>query len=290
MTKVNQLFSVKNDIGEGPLWHPKEKCLYWIDITKGNLFKSDTTLSTFKKFHFNTMIGAFGFRKEGGMILATDQGFSYWREGQSAPDVFWNPLPDREGVRLNDGKVDPAGRFWAGSMDTEQHEGRLYRVDPDGSQHIILDHIGISNGLGWSPDRKTMYYTDSIELIIYAFEYDLETGHISNQRPFIQMPEDPRWIAPDGLCVDVEGCIWVALWNGYEVVRYDPHGKPILKIEVPAQQVTSCGFAGENLDQLIITTARCDLSDEMLVNQPGAGDVFIYQTDTQGQKVNYFGA
>ena len=290
MTKVNRLFSVKNDIGEGPLWHPKEKCLYWIDITKGNLFKSDTTLSTFKKFHFNTMIGAFGFRKEGGMILATDQGFSYWREGQSAPDVFWNPLPDREGVRLNDGKVDPAGRFWAGSMDTEQHEGRLYRVDPDGSQHVILDHIGISNGLGWSPDRKTMYYTDSTELIIYAFEYDLETGQISNQRPFIQIPEDPRWIAPDGLCVDVEGCIWGALWNGYEVVRYDPQGKPILKIEVPAQQVTSCGFAGENLDQLIITTARCDLSDEMLVNHPGAGDVFIYQTDTQGQKVNYFGA
>ena len=288
-SKAKLLYSVKNEIGEGPLWHPMEKCLYWVDITTGDLFKSDTSLSSYKKFHFNTMIGAFGFRKGSGMILATDQGFSYWKEDQPTLDTFWNPLQDREDVRLNDGKVDPAGRFWAGSMDTTQREGKLYRVDPDGSQHVILDHIGISNGLGWSPDRKTMYYTDSIQLTIYAFDYDLETGHISNQRPFIQLPEDPRWIAPDGLCVDVDGCIWGAHWNGWEVVRYDPQGKPILKIEIPAQQVTSCSFGGEKMDQLFITTSRIDLSDEALAEQPHAGDLFIYQTNTQGQGTNLFG-
>lgn len=290
MTQTAQcLFKMQNEIGEGPLWHPIEKCLYWIDITTGDLFKSDTSLSTYKKFHLNAMIGAFGFRKGGGMILATDQGFSFWNEDQPSHEIFWCPLPDREGVRLNDGKVDPAGRFWAGSMDTEQREGQFFRVDPDGSQHTILDNIGISNGLGWSPDRKTMYYTDSITLIIFAFDYDLETGQITNRRPFIELPEDPRWIAPDGLCVDVEGCIWGAHWNGYEVVRYDPQGKPILKVEVPAQQVTSCSFGGKNLDQLFITTSNIDLSDKALAEQPHAGDLFVYQTNTQGQAANFFG-
>jgi sugar lactone lactonase YvrE len=289
MAKVNKLFSVKNDIGEGPLWHPIENCLYWIDITKGKIFKSDTSLSAFETFQFDMQIGAIGFRKDGGLILATDQGFAFWKEGQSEPDFFWNPLPGREGVRLNDGKVDPAGRFWAGSMDTEKREGELYRVDPDGSQHVILEHIGISNGLGWSPDRKTMYYTDSLQFAIFAFDYDLETGQISNKHRFIEIPEDDRWIPPDGLCVDADGCIWGALWNGYEVVRYDLQGKPILKLEIPAQQVTSCGFAGENLDQLVITSASYQLSNKMLKQQPDAGNVFIYQTDTQGQIVHLFG-
>jgi len=287
---VQHLFSVQNELGEGPLWYPEEKCLYWVDITSGDLFKSDPSLSTFKKYHFNTMIGAFGFREGGGMVLATSQGFSLWNEGQPSLESLWNPLPDREDVRMNDGKVDPAGRFWAGSMDAIHREGKLYRLDPDGSQHVILHHIGISNGLGWSPDRKTMYYTDSIQYTIFAFDYDLETGKITNQRPFIQLPEDDRGIVPDGLCVDVDGCIWSAHWNGWEVVRYDPQGKPIMKIEIPAQQVTSCCFGGEKLDQLLITTARIDLSDEVLAQQPQAGDVFIFHTDTQGQKTNYFGA
>jgi len=290
MTKVDKLFSVKNDIGEGPLWHPTEQCLYWIDITNGNLFKSDTSLSSYEIFHFDTMIGAVGFCRDGGLIMAEGQGFSMWKEDQPSLNSLWKPVPKQEGVRMNDGKVDPAGRFWAGSMDTEQREGKLYRVDPDGSQHTILGQIGISNGLGWSPDRKTMYYTDSLQFTIFAFDYDLETGQISNKRPFIEIPEDDRWIPPDGLCVDAEGFIWGALWNGYEVVRYDPQGKPILKLEIPAQQVTSCGFAGEKLDKLIITSARYQLSDEMQEQQPDAGDVFIYQTDTQGQEVTFFGA
>ena len=287
---VQHLFSVQNELGEGPLWYPEEKCLYWVDIPSGDLFKSDPSLSTFKKYHFTTMIGAFGFREGGGMVLATSQGFSLWNEGQPSLESLWNPLPDREDVRMNDGKVDPAGRFWAGSMDAIHREGKLYRLDPDGSQHVILHHIGISNGLGWSPDRKTMYYTDSIQYTIFAFDYDLETGKITNQRPFIQLPEDDRGIVPDGLCVDVDGCIWSAHWNGWEVVRYDPQGKPIMKIEIPAQQVTSCCFGGEKLDQLLITTARIDLSDEVLAQHPQAGDVFIFHTDTQGQKTNYFGA
>ncbi len=260
-----------------------------MDIVAGDLYQSNVELTGFTKTHFNTQIGAFGFRKEGGLILATTDGFSKWKPGQATPEVFWNPLPDREDVRLNDGKVDPGGRFWAGSMDFTQSKGEFYCINPDSSHQVVLNKIGISNGLGWSPDRKTMYYTDSMKYTVYAFDYDLDTGAITHQRSFIELPNDGREIVPDGLCVDAEGCIWSTHWNGWEVVRYDPQGTPILRVKVPAQRVTSCFFGGEKGDQLFITSACGELPQEALAKQPYAGDVFICQTDTQGQRANFFG-
>jgi L-arabinonolactonase len=286
---ADPLFQVQNTLGEGPLWHPAEKRLYWVDINPGIFYQSDQALTAFNKFHMHTPVGAFGFRSGGGMILATADGFSWWQEGQAAPQVFYNPLPGREGVRLNDGKVDPAGRFWAGSIDTEQSQGKLYRLDPDGTQHTILKGIGISNGLGWSPDRETMYYTDSLQSTIYAFDYNLGSGEIRNQRPFVQLPKTKKEVVPDGLCVDAEGCLWSAQWNGWQIVRYDPQGRPILKVKVPVQRVTACCFGGERLDHLFITTARVGLAEDALGAQNHAGDVFVCPTDTRGQKTNFFG-
>ena len=284
------LFEVRCQLGEGPLWHPREKRLYWVDILNQNLCRSDPTLTKTERFHFQTTIGAFGFREEGGFILATGKGFAKWNIGDSEPEYFWNPLPDRTGVRMNDGKVDPAGRFWAGSIDTAEHEAEFYRLDPDGIRHTPLRQIGISNGLGWSPDRKTMYYTDSFRSTIYAFDYDLETGAITHQRRFIHLRNDNREIVPDGLCVDAEGFIWSAQWNGWLVIRYDPQGTPVLKVQVPVQRPTSCCFGGENNDQLFITSSRADFNIRELHNQPHAGDVFVVQTDTQGQETNFFGS
>lgn len=283
------LFNAQNSLGEGPLWHPVEQRLYWVDIAEELILRSDQALTTYEKFQFDTMIGAFGFCPEGGLILATKQGFSRWQIGQDKPKVLWNPLPDRADVRMNDGKVDPAGRFWAGSMDAEKQEGELYRYDPNGQQQTMLQNIGISNGIGWSLDGKTMYYTDSIQYTIFSFGFDLATGNISNQQSWVQLLEDGRGIVPDGLCVDADGCIWSAHWNGWEVVRYSPQGEPLLKIDVPAQQVTSCCFGGENMDLLLITSARIDLPQESLAGQPHAGDVFVFQTDTQGLPTNFFG-
>ena len=283
------LFEVHNIVGEGPVWHPIEKRLYWVDIPAGDLYQTNSDLSEFKKTHFETQIGTFAFKADGGFLLAAAEGFANWHEGQVEPEYFWNPLPDREGVRLNDGKVDPSGRFWAGSMDFTHKKGQLYRLDPDGSQHTILNNIGISNGLGWSPDRKTMYYTDSLQFTIFAFDYDLDTGAITNQRPFVQLPQTSAEIVPDGLCVDTEGCVWSAHWNGWGLSRYDPQGHPIQRVEVPVQKVTSCFFGGDDLDQLFITTAREGIPISELPNQPHAGDLFIYQTDTQGLGTHFFG-
>jgi len=283
------LFAVKNTLGEGPVWHPQEGCLYWVDIEAGDLYHSDQALESVTKTHFDTTLGAFCFKKAGGLILATGDGFYAWEGGETEPKLIWNPLPPRPGVRLNDGKVDSAGRFWAGSMDPEQVEGELYRLDPDGSRHVILHHIGISNGLDWSPDRKIMFYTDSYRATIFAFDYDQDTGAIHNQRAFVQLPETGAEIVPDGLCVDAEGCLWSAQWNGWQVVRYDPQGIPMLTVKVPAQRVTSCCFGGDTGDRLFITTARSGLTAAELAAQPHAGDVFIVQTDTTGQDTNFFG-
>jgi sugar lactone lactonase YvrE len=288
--KAEPLFHAQNILGEGPLWHPLENRLFWVDILNGDFYQSDESLESFTKTRFNCQIGAFGFRNEGGFIFATGQGFALWDQGKPKLDFFWNPLPvDRKNVRLNDGKVDPAGRFWAGSLDTELVQGELYRLDPDGSQHTLLHNLGISNGLGWSPDRHRMYTTDSFKYTIYAFDYDLVSGNITNQRVFVKLPQDKTERVPDGLCVDAEGCVWSAHWNGWRVVRYDPDGNPIMSVDVPAQRVTSCCFGGENLSTLFITTAREGLSEVELENQPYAGDVFIIKTNTQGQPTNFFG-
>lgn len=283
------LFEVRCQLGEGPLWHPRERCLYWVDILNQNLCRSDPALTQTERIHFQTSIGAFGFREAGGFVLATGAGFAFWDFNQPEPEFFWNPLPARPGVRMNDGKVDPAGRFWAGSIDTAQAEAELYRLDPDGSQHTLLHQIGISNGLGWSPDRKTMYATDSFHSTIYAFDYDLETGVITHRRPFVHLLQDNREIVPDGLCVDAEGYLWSAQWNGWQVIRYDPQGTPVLTVKIPVQRPTSCCFGGDHNDQLFITSSRADFNAKELHNQPHAGDVFVVQTGTQGQETHFFG-
>jgi sugar lactone lactonase YvrE len=288
--QAERLFQTQSTLGEGPLWQPQEQRLYWVDIQAQKLFIANRDLTGYEFNHFTTPVGCFGFREAGGLVLGTGQGFAIWDHKEAAPELLWNPLPKREGVRLNDGKVDPAGRFWAGSMDIRAREGELYRLDPDGSRHTLLKNIGISNGIDWSPDRTTMYHTDSIQYTIYAYDYALETGEIENKRPFIQLPKDCNEVVPDGLCVDEEGCIWSAHWNGWGVVRYKPDGKPILKIEVPVQRVTSCCFGGEKLDQVFITTAREGLTDDALREQPEAGNLFVIQTNTTGQATNLFGS
>lgn len=280
---------VQCQLGEGPLWHPTEQRLYWVDIVNYHLYAASADLKRWSKTRFDTPVGAFGFRKSGGFILATGRGFASWSGEGTELEPLWNPLPGREGVRMNDGKVGPGGRFWAGSMDSAGHDAAFYRLDPDGGRHTLLHNIGISNGLGWSPDRQTMYYTDSMDYTIFAFDFDPATGRISNQRPFVRLPKDQREAVPDGLCVDAEGCVWSAHWNGWQIVRYSPQGEPLLRVSLPAQRVTSCCFGGEGNARLFITTARVDLTEEELGPQPLAGNVFSCPTETQGQDVNFFG-
>ena len=283
------LFQAQNTLGEGPVWHPHQQRLFWVDITEGNLFFINKELTAYEMRHYDTEIGAFGFTQDGRLILATSEGFAFASLDNASLDVIWNPLPERPDVRLNDGKVDPQGRFWAGSMDVDKQQGALYRVDPGGQTKTLLTGIGISNGLGWSPDGRMMYTTDSFTRTISVFDYESENGRITRQREFLSLPADGRGV-PDGLCVDAEGCIWSARWDGSLVVRLDPDGRQILMVKVPAQRVTSCTFGGEDLDLLFITTARIGLSEADLAKQPHAGDVFVIKTHTRGQRTHFYGA
>jgi sugar lactone lactonase YvrE len=276
---AEHLLSIKNQLGEGPLWHPDEQALYWVDIAAHCIFRMEPGSGQYERFGIGQPVGCLGFRDSGGLILATKNGFAFWTHGAETTEFIADPEADRPDTRFNDGAVDPQGRFWAGTVADEPTCG-LYRLDPDLSVHKMETGITTSNGIGWSLDHKTMYFTDSGVRTIYAYDFDPATGAIENRRRFIYTPDEPG--VPDGLTVDGEGCIWSARWDGWKVTRYDPTGVVEREIPLPVQRPTSCTFGGAGLDQLYITSASVDLSQQDLKEQPLAGDLFVLQADVRG--------
>jgi len=271
----------KDDLGEGPVWSPDEQALYWVDILRPTLQRWHPESGQYRDWKLPSDIGSFALRANGGAVVALRTGFAFLdlETGQLTP--IMDPEADQPFTRFNDGKCDRRGRFWAGTMDEESPNTRaaLYRLDAAGNCQLMESGIGISNGLGWSPDNHIMYYTDSIKHQIYAYDFDFERGMIRNQRVFAQTPDD---YVPDGLTVDLEGFVWSAKWDGWKVVRYAPDGSVDLEIQVPVQRPTSCAFGGPELKHLYITSARTGLTPEEIEKQPEAGCVFVLETDTQG--------
>jgi len=285
--QASHYLSVQSELGEGPLWHPVEKRLYWVDIEVGKIFRYSPATETQESFTVGTSVGALGFRSNGGLVLATGKGFAFWDSFNQSLKILADPIAGKQDIRLNDGKVGPSGHFWAGSLDLKG-EGAFYRLDPDCNCHTILKHITISNGLAWSPDNTRLYYTDSGDHTIYTFDFDFLKRTIQNQQIFIQLPTDNSEGVPDGLTIDAEGCIWSARWDGAKVVRYSPIGEAILEVNLPVSRVTACTFGGENLDDLFITTAAMGLTAEQRARQPYAGDIFVYKTNTKGLETPFF--
>jgi sugar lactone lactonase YvrE len=191
--------------------------------------------------------------------------------------------------RFNDGKCDPAGRYWAGTMSlTDQpSKGALYQLEADHTVKRLIPDVSISNGLAWTSDGGTMYFADTPTRQIAAFDYDLVTGDVNNRRTVVHIPEDQGF--PDGMTIDSEGMIWVAHWDGWQVSRWNPNtGEQLCAIPVPASQVTSCTFGGPDLDQLFITTARVGLDEEELSKQPLAGGVFRAMPGVKGVPANRY--
>jgi sugar lactone lactonase YvrE len=224
-------------------------------------------------------IGCYALRKKGGVVVGLRDGlYTFDLDSQQLtnlcrPEVGLN-------TRFNDGKCDRHGRFWAGTMDMEFGEplGALYRLDVDGSCHKMRPQVTCSNGLGWSPDNRTMYYTDSPTHTIFAYDFEPETGALHNERIFIK-DEDGL---PDGLTVDAEGYVWSAKWDGWRVVRYAPDGSIEREINLPVQRPTSCTFGGPQMNRLYITSARTGLSAADLAEQPLAGSLLVVETAVKG--------
>lgn len=257
--------------GEGPLWHPGEQRLYWLDIPPGKIFRFDPATGTHEQVYQATeAIGGFTIQSDGALLLFMARGaVKIWREGRLTTVI--EEIPDERTTRFNDVIADPVGRVFCGTMRTPERLGRLYRLDLDGTITKLLDGIGTSNGMGFTPDRRQMYYTDTPKREIYQFDYDRATGAITNQRVFVRTPDDPAEGRPDGMTVDADGYVWSARWGGSCVVRYAPDGTEERRIYFPARKVSCPTFGGPNYDDLYVTTAGGDDKD---ANGPGAGALF----------------
>lgn len=237
-------------VGENPLWHPAEQLLLWTDITGGRLFRFDPATGVHKQFYSGRPVGGFTIQQDGSLLLFKDRGtITRWSSGCESTIV--SEIPDERELRFNDVIADPQGRVFCGTY-TDGHLGRLYRLDIDGTLSKLLDDIGCSNGMAFTADLKTLFYTDSLAHAIYAFDYDQADGSIRNQRIFHEVPESEG--LPDGCTLDSEGCLWFACWGGSCLVRLNPGGREIARILIPAKKTTSLIFAGPALMDIYVTS------------------------------------
>jgi len=283
--QVEHVLAVRNVLGEGPVWDTQEQTLYWVDIEGQVYLRYLPQLDEVERVTVGARIGSFALRASGGLVMATDRGFALWDPAGRQLTTIADPEAGRPAMRFNDGKVDPRGRFWAGTMteDEQQHAagpGSLYRLDPDLSVHRMDTDYAIANGLGWSPDGQTMYVTDSPRHVIYAYDYNAATGQVTNRRPLIST--DGESGVPDGLTVDAEGYIWSARWGGGKIVRYGPSGAKERELRLPVQYPTSCCFGGPTLSDLYVTSASQPIPPEKRASQPLAGDLFRVRTSATG--------
>ena len=242
-------------VGEGPLWQPIEKKVYWTDIGTGRMFRYDPATGKHEQFYSGRPVGGYTIQADGSLLLFMDRGtIAIWRDGALTTVV--EDIPDERQTRFNDVFADTAGRVFCGTMPTKDRPGRLYRLDTNGKLTLVLEGIGCSNGMGLTPDRKGLYYTDSTAYTIYLFDYDQATGAISNQRIFVRHPE--RDGLPDGMTVDAAGNVWSAHWDGSALICYSPQGKEIERIAFPVRKVSSVVFGGDDYMDMYVTTAGGD--------------------------------
>ncbi|HEX8442695.1 MAG TPA: SMP-30/gluconolactonase/LRE family protein [Allosphingosinicella sp.] len=275
-------------LGEGPVWVEREQALYWVDIKGYKVFRHSPADGALKTWETPYRVCSLAPRASDGFIAGTEDGFSRVDLEADRFVPLVNPEPDRITNRFNDGKLDRAGRFWAGTMDNDEVEasGGLYRLDPDRSWVRVDDGYKVTNGPAFSPDGRLMYHNDSARQVTYLFDLD-DSGNAANRRVHLQFGEGDGY--PDGMTVDGEGCLWIAFWDGWSVRRFSPEGELIGRIEVPTARPTSCVFGGPALDQLFITSASIGISGEELAMQPNAGGLFMVLPGVAGIADTPFG-
>jgi len=285
--EVQPFLNLQLELGEGPRWDARSGQLYFVDIRRGNFIRRQLETGKMEQFYIGMPLGCIGLCRSEKLVMATKAGFGLWDLKTRTLEMYPGLRIDRMDTRFNDGAVDRAGRFWAGTMAPEG-QANLYRLDPDGAVHLMDSGFSTCNGIGWSPDNRILYFTDSHAHTIYTYDFDHASGAIANRRVFVQIT-DPVDAVPDGLAVDVEGCVWSALWNGWKVARFDPQGRLMSELSVPAQHVTACTFAGPQLDTLYITTAWSELTPEQHAAQLQAGDLLVVPAPgVKGQPESYF--
>lgn len=280
----------KAQLGEGAFWNHETQTLYWIDIIgkELNIYNPNTQKNQIlpTPSSIGTVVPTDLKNKA---LVALEDGVYLMNIENGAVELLSDVEKDKPGNRFNDGKCDPAGRFWVGSMAYSQESklASLYRIDAQGKAITQIDSVTISNGIVWTQDKKTMYYIDTPTLTIKAYDYDNNSGNISNERIAVKVADSLGF--PDGMAIDANDKLWVGMWNGNAVLQFDPiTGTLLSKVNVPAHNVTSCAFGGENLDILYITTASLDMTPEEQKQFPLAGSVFKVKTTAKGVKSSFF--
>ncbi|MBM3517473.1 MAG: SMP-30/gluconolactonase/LRE family protein [Alphaproteobacteria bacterium] len=270
-------------LGEGPVWDGREQALYFTDILGKTLNRFDPASSEHKVWALPEHISCFGLRAAGGAVVALRTGIHFFDLEAGALTPWVDPEEADPRTRFSDGKVDRQGRFWAGTMPYTDFSPicSLYRFDPDRSWRKMQDGLIIANGIGWSPDGRTMYHTDSLVWRIYAYDFEAVSGTISNRRVFVEVPKEHG--VPDGLTVDAESCVWSAQFDGWRVVRYTPEGAIERTVMMPVQRPTSCMFGGPDLDVLYVTSGGRGASERGEFRQsPHDGGLFAFSPGVRG--------
>ncbi|KAG8452144.1 hypothetical protein GDO86_004077 [Hymenochirus boettgeri] len=265
--KIECALRERYKIGESPSWEEKEGTLLFVDITDKMVCRWNPKTGEVQSISLEAPVGSAVLRKSGGYIVAMGNKFATLNWKDKTVTTLACVDEDKPNNRFNDGKVDPEGRFVAGTMSqeirpavVERSQGSLFTLYPDHSVVKNFDMVDISNGLDWSLDYKTMYYIDSLTLAVDALDYDVKTGKTSNRRTLYKLEKDEGY--PDGMCIDAEGKLWVACFNGGRVIRIDPEtGKRIQTLKLPIERPTSCCFGGQDFSELYVTSA-CDKTDE----------------------------
>lgn len=276
--------------GEGSIWHADRQTLFWVDIEGKTLFEFHPETKVCSTWKFDRMVSTVIPETDSTVIIALQNEIVRvnLHDGQTTSIA---PIPDEEGkIRCNDGKCDPAGRLWVGTMGfgAPKNAGTLFCVLPDGAVSTKLEKVTISNGIVWSANKKYMYYNDTPTGKIARYLYDADNGNIVFDGIAVSLP--PGTGAPDGMTIDKNDNLWVAQWGGYGVYCYNPNtGELLAKVNVPAPNVASCAFGGKNMDTLYITTARAGLSKEQLQQYPLSGSVFSCKPGVKGVIANSFG-
>ncbi len=271
-------------LGEAPVWHPEEQRLYWVDVGRPAIYAFEPGRGQVGIWPLPSQTGFIAPRKGGGLIAASRH------EGIFALDLehgvtltpIAQPAAGRPPGLYNDGAVDAKGRLWVGWLtDSRVMPGALFRVDPGGNTTTMIDDVFASNGLGWSPDGKTFYHTDSHFGVIWAYDYNLVSGTLGSRRRFLSL--DVSRETPDGLQVDTDGHVWTAVYKGGRLIHLTPDGSIVEEIAIPTRLTTSCAFGGPDMETLYVTTAIRQQNGKELLDQPLAGGLFSLRPGARGQ-------
>jgi sugar lactone lactonase YvrE len=277
---IENVLTARARLGECPVWDSDRQQLYWVDVYNYRVHQFDPATGEDRYFDTGDVVSAIQKAEGDRLIIALSRSLAFLHletgEITSLYEIDF-PYPN---TRFNDGKCDSQGRFWIGSISEAPEQAALYRYDPDGKMQEMETGLTISNGLGWSPDESTFYLTDSAKHKIYAYNFAVETGKISDRRVLIDLTD--QGVEPDGLAIDSLGNIWSALWDGWAIACFNPAGEEILRVKMPVQRPTCVIFGGSELKDLYITSASVGLSQKEIQQGFYAGDLFRFSTNSPG--------